>query len=414
MQSVETSRTRRVESRVLLIVALVLALLGAMVYAPSRAEATDDIETVRATVTEYYNAKISLIASYKAETANEDAKAIYAQGIAELTSIRDTTVASAETVDALWELKSRATAIYSETVAAAEAIQGSGDPLADAKQDANGVIEYKIHKLRSWIEGCDDEDVIEIVESGVARLRDLFDAVAAAETVDAVRGIIDQAHAIYRETMERAEAAKNGADEPQPKEETEAERRARELRSFRNSVVELAEHKAAILDAAADAARIQAVIDIFETAADTVHGLGEDAEGAATIGELQELKAAILETYEGAKEAAAEVRDDDKTDSPQDAIEKYLEQVVRFVNGTTDAAAEAGPELEDTLAALFEARDAVIDAVEAVHLASASGAGLPGLWDDLSAARSVFRRALVNHYIALGEPMVVAGILIPG
>lgn len=407
-------------SRVVVVVVLMLGMLGAMAVTPVRADASDDLESVRASVTEYYNVKINYLAGHKAETANEDAKAIYSSVINELASIRDTSVATAETADALWELKSLAGAIYAETVEAAEAAEGSGDPLADAKQEANGTIEYKIHKLRSWIEGCDDEEAIAIVEDGIQALLGLFEEVAAADSVDEVHAIKERAHAIYHETMERAQGAKGGEEEPkeEPKEESDAERKARELREFRSDVVELAHRKEAILASASEAAEIPAVVEIFAEAAAEVHALGEAAGDATSIGALKELKAAILETYETAKRSANEILDDHEGDSPEDAIAEYLEQLVRFVKEMTEAAAEAAAssdvDVEDELAALFEAKGAVLEAVEDVIKSADSGARLDDRWDALNEARSAYRQALVHLYIALGEPLVIAGIQIPG
>ena len=402
-------------ARVLILLAMVVALV-ATGFAPAVAGQSggDDLESVRAEVTGTYNYKIGLLEDKKAGTDNADKQAIYAAGIAELKANRDGPVATAETVDALWALNDLAHTIYHETKAAADAVgETPAEKLAKAQQKAADTVEYKIHLLEKWIEGCDDPTAQAIVADGIAQLRALFGKIDAATTADEAYGYKDQAHSIYHATIDKAEKAKGDPkEEEKPKEPTPEEKAAAALKSQRNSTLSLIFKKTELLTAAAEAAALAEVREIYTTAAEDVAGLEDDARAAKTIDELKAISATVMEIYEKAKADAAAVEHGDE--DPTDSVNEYLDKVIDFAYGVVHVASETQDRSPETFADLVDAKVALVDAAEAVREAAASEKNLKERWEDLHEAMRDFRRALLLHYLALGEPLVLGDLHVAG
>jgi hypothetical protein len=409
----------RPAARATFVVLVAFAMLAVTLFTPAMATSgDDDVEGVRASVMETFNYKIGLLDGLRSETDNADRIAAYSAGIAELVELRDTRVATETSIDELWALRDRAHAIYHTTVDAANAVASSpAEELAKAKRAANETIEYKIGLLRSWIDGCDDPTVRAIVSEGIARLEALFGAVEAATSPDAAYALKDSAHSIYHSTLDAAKDAKGEGtepkDEPKPAEKTEAEKAAEALAAARRDTRTVIERRTAILRSAAAAARIPQVVEIYETAADDVAALDDEAKAATTTAQLADIEERAVARFEAAKQAATSVRDDE-ADAPSDTLATYLASISDHVIFTVDAAEPTATSSPETFANLVEARDDVLGAVEAVADASESGRRLDDRWHDLESALSSFRRALIVHYVTLGEPMMVAGIHIPG
>ena len=393
-------------------------MLATTAFAPAGATSGgDDVETVRATVIETYNYKINLLSGLKSETSNVERQAVYQVGIDELASTRDTSVMAVGDVETLWALKDLAHSIYHETVAAAEAVPNDpAEELARAKNKAAATAEYKINLLRKWIEGCDDPEVQAIVAEGIGQLEALFPLIDAATTPDEAYALKDRAHSIYHSTMDAAEKAK-GEDDPkedeEPKEKSEEEKAAEALAKARRDTLSLIERKASILESAAAAARLELVADIFADAAAAVEGLTDDAKAAKSISALRAINSQVVEIYEQAKKDAAEVRENYEP-TPEEALAKYLDRVVDYVTNTVEAAAPTAEASPETFAALVEAKEAVLVAVERVRDVAESGNRLDDRWDALEDAMRDFRRAVIRHYIALGDPAAIGDIQIPG
>jgi hypothetical protein len=401
-------------------IVLMITLLMAAIMAATPAMATvggDDIEAVRSEVAGTFTYKIGLLADLKDQTDNADRKAVYQAGIGELTSLRDGDVATEDDIGALWALKDRAHSIYGETKAAADQVgKTPSEELAEAKAKATSTIEYKMQLLRKWIEGCDDAEAQRIVNSGLAQLEGLFAEVAAAGTADAAYALKDRAHQIYHTTMDAAEAAKG--DEPKaedpPKEKTKAEKAAEELAAQRRTTLNLIARKTAILASAATAAKIPAVVDVYTGAAAAVEALGAEAKAASSASALKALEKTALDLYEAAKADAMAIREGSEDDSPVETIAGYLDSIVNYVSSTTRAAERTSDQSPDTFDELADAKKDVMASVDAVRSVADSGNRLDDRWDDLNGALRSFRRAVLRHYIALGEPMMIAGLQIPG
>ncbi len=401
-------------SRILVVLITALLMLATVTVFPARATSGgDDIESVRAGVTSTFTYKINLLSDLESQTDNADRKAVYAAGIAELASVRDTEVAAATSVDALWALDQRAHDIYHATVAAAEKVALTpAEELARAKNKAAGTIEGKIGALTKWIEGCDDPAAIAIVEAGIGELRALLPKVDAAQTPEAAYALKDEAHAIYKRTMDAAEGAK--VDETNQEEaKTEAEKAAEALAKARRSTLDLITAKSATLTSAAEAEKIPAVVDIYTAAANDIETLRDAANKASSVKELDSIRSQVMDIYESAKEAAMAVRDG-SVSGPEDTLKEYLDRVVVYVTTTVEAAAPTRERSPETFDALVDAKRTVLEQVDRVSAVAESGKGLDARWADLNDSLRDFRLALLRHYIALGEPLVIDGIQIPG
>lgn len=375
----------------------------------------DDLESVRADVAGTFTYKMGLLDQRRAQSDNPERVAVYAAGIAELASVRDNQVAAATTVEQLWALDDLAHTIYHETVAAAEAVPPTpGEELAAAKDAAWGTIGAKITKLRKWIEGCDDPEAIATVNAGIAELEALYPLVDAALTADEAYAVKQRAHDIYGRTIDAAEAAKAEETKPEPDpEKTEAQRAAEALERARRATLALIADKVSILRTAADAEQIPAIVNVFAAAASDIESLTDDAEAASTKTELARIDERVLSIYEAAKEAAMAIRNSDDGD-PTEALADYLARVVNYVTTTTENAAPTADRSPDTYDELVRARDRVLERVDRVAAVIETGDRLDERWEDLNDSLSDYRLALIRHYIALGEPMTIGGIQIPG
>jgi hypothetical protein len=400
----------RLRSRTLIVTILALTMLATTAFLPASATGGgDDLEGVRSTVIETYNYKIDLLAGLKAETSNTERQAVYQAGIDELASIRDTGVATSMDIDELWALKETAHAIYHATVDEANGVPDNPEEaLAEAKAKARNKVAYKIGLLESWIEGCDDPEARAIVAAGISQLEGLYPQIDAATTPDEAYALKARAHDIYNETIARAEATKDddGKDD-------EEDRAATELANTRRATLSLIERRAALLKSAGAAARIPAVVEIYRTGAEEIVGFTDAAKSAKTVRQLKDLQGEVEAFYESVKSRASEVREGVDT-SLEETLESYLDHVVDYVTSTTGAAAATADESPETFEALVAAKRTVLDRVEAVRDVTDTGSRLDARWEALDDALTDFRRALVLHYIELGEPMVVASIQIPG
>ncbi len=409
-------------ARSLIVAVLALAMFIAMGFVPADATSGgDDLEAVRSTVIETYNYKIGLLQNKKAETSNPDRQAAYQSGIDQLSGLLDTTVATSTDIEELWGLKDTAHDIYHAAVAAADDVEPTPEEaLAEAKERTRSKVARKIKALEQWIEGCDDPRARSIVAEGIAELESLYPLIDAAETPDEAYAIKARVHDIYNETIARAENAKGDDDDDDDddgkdddEKDDEEDKAAKELAQARNSTLTLIERRAAVLKSAAAAARIPAVIEIYSAAAEEVASWKTAAKKARSIGELRTIQENVLAVYEEATAEADAVRDDVDT-SPEETVASYLEHVVNYVTGTTQAAAATADDSPETFEDLVAAKRLVIDRVDDVREVAESGNRLDARWDALEDAMSDYRRALLRHYIALGEPMVIAGVQVPG
>lgn len=410
-------------SRAFVILATTVTVLATMAVAP--ADATDggaeDIESLRADVIGTFDYKIGLLTDRKSETDNPDRVAVYDGGIEELASVRDAQVPAATTVDELWALDDLAHSIYHETVAAAEAVPPTPEEeLATAKELASSTIATKITKLRQWAEGCDDPNVQAIVASGLAELEALYPLVDAAQTADDAYAIKRRAKDIYHQTIDAAENAKADPEEqepveeePKPAEKTPEQKAAEALARARASTLGLIDDKIAVLRAAAEAELVPAIVKVYENAADDIDGYRDDVEAAQSKNELADIEAQVLGIYDAAKEAAMSIRNSEGGD-PTETLNDYLERVASYVTTTTQIAERTQDESPDTFADLVAARDEVLRRVDRVADVIDSGDALGDRWEQLNEALRDFRLALIRHYIALGEPITINGIQIPG
>ncbi|GMR01896.1 MAG: hypothetical protein BMS9Abin20_0218 [Acidimicrobiia bacterium] len=253
--------------------------------------------------------------------------------------------------------------------------------LAAAKKKATDTITYKIDLLRKWIAECEVADAETNVDRGIAQLKALYPEVEAADTADAAYAVKDRAYAIYHETIENADDAKSKED---CDDKTGQEKAAEALAKERQSTLTHIERKTAILTAAARAAKIPAIVEPFEQAADDVAGLEDAARSATSIKALKEIQDQVMEIYQAAKEEVARVKGwDDPEDEEGDPgawIEGYLDRTADFVQGVI----ESGRRMDDR-------------------------------WEDLSDALRAFRRAAIQHYVALaGGPVLIGGFHVAG
>jgi len=405
--------SRRLGIRTITVLFLAFAIALATIAAPARAGETpnNDLESVRGTVLEAVNWKINSLSGMKAETANADKIAIYAGGIAELTSLRDSRIVSEDNIPELWALKEQAYGIYQETVAAANNVTSSpAEELAKARDTAASTINFKIKLLREWIAGVDNPTAADIIESGIAQLNALRGELEGVTNPDAAWAIKDRAKAIYYETIDKAESARN--DKP-----TEEEMAAEALEKARQTTLHMIGRKTAILEAAADAAKIRAVVEIFTSAAQDVESLTGAARSAKTIAALKKIQEQIGEIYESAQAAVADIRGDGTTDGDdaRDAIESHLNRALDYVTAITDRAEWSASESPETWEALLSAEANVVTAVNKVNDVIDSGTNLEERWSALNEAMRDFRQALIAHYVSLrSDPMFIGGFHVAG
>ncbi|MEN8040033.1 MAG: hypothetical protein ABFR95_00875 [Actinomycetota bacterium] len=418
----ETSRhgepgTLRASTRTLIILLLSMAMLAVTAFAPANGGETsgDDLETVRAKVVGTYNYKVSLLTDLKNGTDNGDKKAVYADGISELISIRDTQVATAETTDALWALDQKAHDIYYATKARANEVgETPAEKLEAAKNKARGTVEYKIGLLKKWVEGCDNELAKKLVAQGVSELNGLFKKIDAAETPDAAYALKDKAHQIYHYTIDRAEKAKAG-DDPR----TDEEKAAEALKRARYNTLAQIRYKAAILATAAEAAQNTIVSGIFADAAAEVADLEDDARSAKSVSALKDISANVMDIYYGARDAVAALRGEgeaeDHDKDPARTLEAHLAKVVDHVNHLTEIASDTAEASPATYEAVVAAQKRVHDSVAAVMDVTETGKKLDTRWKDLAYSLASFKRAFVAHYVALADgPTCFGKLHIPG
>ena len=381
----------------------------------SAGESGDDLETVRASVTETYNYKIALLTEHQNGTDNQDVRAIYAEGINELSGLLTSRVATETSIDELWGLKERAHGIYAETVARADqAGMTDEERLAKAQNAARETVEYKIGLLTKWIEGCDDPRAREIVADGIAQLRALFAQIDNAENADVAYALKDKAHSIYHSTIDKAEAAKEGEETL-----TEEEKAAKELQSARWSTLSLIERKTAILKAAAEAADNAAISEIFAAAAEEVAGLETSARKAESVKALKGINEKVMGIYHEASNAVAEFRGesdaDDHDKDPARDIEAHLGEIAGYIDYLTEIASATAEDSPDTYAAVVAANEKVHKTINAVVDVAESGKKLDTRWEDLAYSLKNFKRAFVAHYVSLADgPVCFGGLHVPG
>ncbi len=419
----------RASVKATIVFVLALAITLTSVAAPVRAGTSEsqDIDSVRATVTDTYNYKIGLLTDLKAGTDNPEKLAIYAAGIAELTALRDGSVATEATVDGLWALKERAYAIYGETANAAKnAGMTDAEILHAAKVKVASKIDYKIKLLTDWIADCDLAAAQAIVAAGIAQLNALRPELEAVTTPDAAWAIKDRVYAIYGSTKTDAENVKKAneeeCDDKKGDDKTDAEKAAEALAQARRTTLTLIERKTAIFNAAAAAAKIPAVVEVFESAAKAVADLEPAARSARTIKDLKAIREQVMDIYEAAKDDAAAITNhepgegnSEEVDDAGRAIEEHLDGVESYVMNIVDRAEASAEESPETYASLVEAKKQVLTAADAVQRVVESGKRLDDKWEDLRDALTNFRRAVIRHYIATSDgPMFVGGFHIAG
>jgi hypothetical protein len=407
-------------TRTLIILAVAVAMFAVAAVPPALAtgdsggEGDGDIAKVRAEVTETYTYKIGLLTEKMNGTDNADKMAVYAEGIAQLVDLRDGRVATEDNIEELWGLNQKAHDIYHATKArASEVGETPTDKLEKAKKNAREAVEYKTGLLNEW-EGCDAKLATDQIAKGVSQLKALYPKIDNAETPDAAYSVKDQAYSIYHSTVDKAESACEGED-PRTKEEIAAE----ELRDVRSSTLEVIERKAAILSAAAEAARNPVVAAIFASAAQEVAGLEDAARSAKTVGALKDLKAKAVEIYNIARDSVAELRGEDEADEhdkdPARDIESHLTKIADWVDHLTKIAERTAAESPDTFSAVEDAASDVHDAITAVMEVAGSGKRLHTKWQDLSVAVKNFKRAFAAHHVAVWDAPACYGTFhIPG
>lgn len=419
----------RVSVKAVIVFVLALAITLTSVASPVRAGTTEDqtIDSVRATVVDTYNYKIGLLSDLKAGTENPEKIAVYADGIAQLTTLLAGSVATEATIDGLWALKDQAHAIYGQTVSAAKnAGMTDAEILAAAKAKVAGKIDYKIKLLTEWIADCDLAAAQAIVAAGIAQLNALRPELEVVTTPDAAWAIKDRVYAIYGATKSEAEKVKaaneEDCDDEKVDEKTDAEKAAEALAQARRTTLTLIERKTAIFDAAAAAAKIPAVVEVFENAATAVADLEPGARSARNIKALKAIRAQVMDIYEAAKKDAAAITnhepgegDSDEVDDAGRAIDEHLDGVRAYVMNIVDRAQASSEESPETYASLLEAKKQVLAAADAVQAVVESGKRLDDRWEDLRDALTEFRQAVIQHYIATSDgPMFLGGFHIAG
>lgn len=410
-----TTHEPRSVIRILLVLTMVVAMV-ATGFAPALAgesSGEEDIETVRAKVTGTFDYKIGLLSDKKAGTDNAEKAAAYQSGIDKLVHKRDNDVANATSIEALWALDDEAHSIYYEAKDAASKVgQTDADKVAEAKKQAADTAEYKIKLLKEWIAGCDDPTAQKIVATGVSQLEALFPLIDKADTVDKAYSYKDQAHSIYHSTIDAAEKAK-GEEEEKPKEPTAEEKAAAALKSQRNSTLSLIFKKTALLESAAEAAKLAEVSEIYAAASAAVEDLEDDARGAGSISALQDISAQVMEIYEKAKKDVEGV-EVAKDEGPADSVGTYLDSTTDWAYAIVAAATDTAERSPDTFDDLVDAKKALVAAADDVRAAIEAEKNVRDAWNELHDAMRSFRRALVRHYIALGEPLVLGDLHIAG
>lgn len=405
----------RSSTRTFTVLILAVAMFATMAFVPANAGegGSDDLETVRATVIAKYNQKIGILAERMAGTDDLDKQAIYAAAIAELTGLRDTSVATADNTADLWALKDRAYSIYN---AAINDAMTDAERLAAAKKKATNTITYKIELLNRWTKECKDESLKAIIAGGVAQLNALHPEVDAADTADGAYAVKDRAYAIYRETKKNAgEAKANGNCDGL----TEQEKAAKELKNALWSTLSLIERKTAILAAATEASANPQVRAIFAKAAQDVAALEAAARSAKTVKALKEINGTVMDIYHAARDAVADVRGDgskeDHDKDPARTLEAHLGKIAGYVDHLTEIASATAEESPETFEAVAAANERVQKAIAAVLEVAESGKKLDARWADLSHALKNFKQAFVAHYIALANgPHSFGKLHIPG
>jgi hypothetical protein len=254
----------RFRARTIIVIATVLVLVLATLAAPARAGDGDDgVGAARATALETVNHKINSLKDYREGAKTDQAWAIYSEGIEELGDIR-ARILEEDNTEEIWALKSRAKAVWAETIEAAAAAD------AGAKDEEDGAKDEED-------DGKDEEEARRKRDEEERRRRERDKAEAAvAEAYERTRDLIDK--------------------------------------------------KVRLMSAASQSARHREVSDIYRWAAGAIKTLRPQAVEAGSIGGLEEVAHDVWEIIHAAKKEIADLRNDrtrtDKGDRDGDLEDK--------------------------------------------------------------------------------------------
>jgi len=402
------THTIRRTTRVVLLLALALGLMVGTLAPAGAYEGTggDDVETVRATVLETIDGKIASLTERQAHAETDEAWLVYAEGIARLHELR-AMAADEDGVEALWDIKAAAKAVYNETVAEAERAGKTEEQLLEEQRNKTiDTVEFKLGHFRELRAGTDNAEAGAIYGEAIGRLEALLGEARESMSMERLRQIKNQAHEIYEVYTARGKEA----------EEKSPEDLAREaLDKARRNTLSLIAKKAAVLRSAAESAKNPVVVEILLEGAEAIEALEGRAREADTVGQLEAIAAEARDIYEDTKAKVRELIGDDEDYDPSEHILAYLGQLeanVRHLLGALEETAELSPE---TWAAVVDAAEDLFGVMEAVAERAASGSGLKDSLGDMREAVHHLRKAVKHHVVAVIDvPMELGGMHIPG
>ena len=415
----------RRSTRTLVVVAIAFSLMIGTLTTPALAEGGregEGLEDVRATVLDIIEGKIGSLHERQEAATTDEAWLIYDEALGALDHLFGM-AAEEDSVDALWELKAEAKAIYNEAVAEAESAGKSDEQVfEEERSETIGMLEGKLGHFRELRDGTDNGDARAVYNEAISKLEALLAEARESESIDRLEAIRGQAHEIYEVYTHRGEEARDPEDEVDEKtpeqdevDEKTPEQKAKEaLERARRKTLKLIEHKVSIFKHAAEAARRPAVAEIFRAAAEAVGALADDARAARSIRQLEEINGEVEAIVKRTRAAVGEYRDDVDQDA-SDHLMAYLDRLSDRVLHLLDANESTAEFSPDTWADVVSAADKLLATIASLEEVASSGDGLDQRMGDLKEALHHFHKAFMMHIIAVTDgPRREAGMHIPG
>ena len=183
------THTIRRTTRVVLLLALALGLMVGTLAPAGAYEGTggDDVETVRATVLETIDGKIASLTERQAHAETDEAWLVYAEGIARLHELR-AMATDEDGVEALWDIKAAAKAVYNETVAEAERAGKTEEQLLEEQRNKTiDTVEFKLGHFRELRAGTDNAEAGAIYGEAIGRLEALLGEARESMSMERLR-----------------------------------------------------------------------------------------------------------------------------------------------------------------------------------------------------------------------------------
>ncbi|MEA2010315.1 MAG: hypothetical protein U9N78_06390, partial [Actinomycetota bacterium] len=196
--------------------------------------------------------------------------------------------------------------------AAATTSDDDGSDLETVRAQTLNTIDYKIGLLTNLKNETDNADRKVVYDRGIARLQALRVEATGSDSIDALRAMDAEAHAIYHET--KAEAAAVG----QTEEEKIAEARKAALDTINYKLGYFRDAKAKTDNPAHQ--------EIYGAAIGELEKLKAAAEASSDVEQLYGLKAQAHKIYDATKRAIAEAGDTVKEDPPKEDPPKVEEK----------------------------------------------------------------------------------------